>query len=248
MSGLKLAASYSFYPHQLGLCGPSEEKSRKILFRFLAGEKIASSIIKKILRQFKAAFPYYCLIAKANKIKNPFDRKVIEAYWLGNNFLEKISFKDLKKFFSQNFPHLSNNFLFLSLEKTQLSVLKIRPHHNFHVLLVGSVSGRIYPFRELLEKCLIGWGKVKKIKKESKIKNKVIIESPKIIIKKGKCYLGKSQRKLVFWNEIFLPQLQKNDWVSTHWDWVVQILNQKELSQLKKYTTLALRVFNNLKK
>jgi len=87
MSGLRIAALYGIYPHQLGFCGP--EKKSKLLVNYLLGKKVSEEKIREILKQFKGAYLYYERIAKKNRIKDVFDEKVVKAYWIGNNLLEK---------------------------------------------------------------------------------------------------------------------------------------------------------------
>lgn len=139
MSGLKLAACYSFPPYKLGLCGPSGKKSRGRL------------ATQKILKQFKSAYCYYKLIAKSNNIKNIFNKRVIKAYWIGNELLEKVSLKDFKNLVSLEFN---------LPEKAKLITQKNLAHHNAHVELIGSVAGRI-KFNEKLKKlCKISYREV----------------------------------------------------------------------------------------
>ena len=87
MLGLRIAALYGIYPHQLGFCGP--EKESKLLVDYLSGKKISEQKIKGILKQFKGAYPYYERIAENNRIKDVFNEKVVKAYWIGNSLLKK---------------------------------------------------------------------------------------------------------------------------------------------------------------
>ena len=103
MPGVKLAALYGIYPHLLGFCGPLEKSETKIILDFLSGFNVPEKKIRKILKEFKGAYFYYKLIAKSNKIKNPFDEKVVRAYWIGNSLLEKVKIKDLKKMIANDF-------------------------------------------------------------------------------------------------------------------------------------------------
>lgn len=80
MSGLKLAALYSIKPHQLGFCGPKDDET---LLRYLKGKKnVSEKKVRKILEGFEGAYPYYQRIAKSNNIKDPFDERVVRAYWI----------------------------------------------------------------------------------------------------------------------------------------------------------------------
>jgi len=84
MQGIRIAALYGFYPHRLGFCGPQKNSAKKTLLDYLSGEKISEQKIRKVLETFKGSFSYYKLITKSNGIENPFDEKVVKAYWIGN--------------------------------------------------------------------------------------------------------------------------------------------------------------------
>lgn len=226
MSGLRLAALYGLPPHQLGFCGPWNKK--RVLLDYLKGGRIFKKQAEKILEDFEAAFPYYKLIARSNGIKNPFNRKVVKAYWLGNNLLARVKINDLKKMIAEDF----------SKPKQKISK-NLKPHHSFHVLVIGSVTGRIKFDDRLRDLCRICWGKVKKI---SKNKKKIIIEYQPLLRKK-KFFLGKAVKKEIAWKQDLTPKLKVGDWVSFHWDQIIEILGPEDLQNLKKYTQL---ILNNL--
>ena len=49
--------------------------------------------LELLARQFAGAWPYLEFIAGVSGIKDPLDRRVVEAYWLGNDLLERIDMK-----------------------------------------------------------------------------------------------------------------------------------------------------------
>src|SRR3989344_6013550 len=86
-SGTILWARYSFSPNRLKYCGPDANLD---LFE-CAARQTAERKLREILSEFEAAFPYIRFIASENKIHDPFDWRVTEAYWLGNDLLKKVS-------------------------------------------------------------------------------------------------------------------------------------------------------------
>jgi len=208
MSGLRLAALYGIKPHLLGFCGP---KNDGMLLKFLNGDAVPLKQIRKILEQFEGAYPYYEFIAKKNGIKDPFNKKVVRAYWVGNKLLEKAG--------------------------------GIKSHHSYHVLVVGSVTGRIVLKGKLLDLCRIGWGRVTKVKVKSHAyrqagpKLKVIYRP---LIGRKKLKLGKPIRKEIDWDKDLLPKVKIGDWVSFHWNQAVEILAKEDIKNLEKYTKIAL--------
>jgi hypothetical protein len=211
MSGLRLAALYGIKPFLMGFCGPQGKLDKAILSKFLKNKKVPEKKVIKILEQFEGAYPYYEFIAKKNGIKDPFNKKVVRAYWVGNKLLEKAG--------------------------------GIKSHHSYHVLLVGSVTGRIVLKGKLLDLCRVGWGKVEKLKVKSHAyrqagqKLKVIYQP---LIGKKKLKLGKPIRKEIDWDKDLLPKVKIGDWVSFHWNQAVEVLTKEDIKNLEKYTKLTL--------
>lgn len=201
--GLKRACLYSLPPHKLGYCGP-EEKKTSLILDFIKNNQSSREEIEDILKKFVAAYMYYKMIANENGIKNPFSKKVIEAYWLGNNLLDVFLKKD-----------------------------KVIPFHAYHVLVVGSITGKIVFDDKLRDLCRISWGQVKELEND-----KVLVEYQPLIRKKGKFALGSLIAKEVKWNKDFVPKMRKGDKVSIHWDTVIEIISGKELKNLEKYTLM----------
>jgi hypothetical protein len=84
--GALLFGHYAFPPNRLGYCGPDDHQA---LFQYVVERRTDSGLLE-LERRFEGAFPYPHLIALANKIADPFDRRVVEAYWLGNRYLESV--------------------------------------------------------------------------------------------------------------------------------------------------------------
>lgn len=218
MLGLKLAAIYSYPPCKLGFCGTKIKNASKILADFIQGKKISLAKVRRVLENFEASYFYYQLIARANGIKDPFDYKVVEAYWLGNKLLDKVKTTDLKKL-------VLNKFVGPGL------LSKAKPHHSFHVLIIGSITGRVRFTAKVYDLCRIGWGKVIGIK-NSKLK----VKSRPLLIKNNKFLLGKEIEKEITWDRRFLSDLKLGDVVSFHWNIACQVINKREKENLLKYT------------
>ncbi|MGB9706789.1 MAG: DUF6390 family protein [Microgenomates group bacterium] len=263
MSGLKLAALFGFYPHKLGFCGLQENSAKKTLLSYLSGEKIPEQKIRKILETFKGAFSYYKLIAKSNRIEDPFDEKVVKAYWIGNQLLEKVPVDSLKEMIIKEF--VGPGFLSKKIaeKKAKEVPLTSKAHHSFHVLVMGSVSDRIILEGKLLDLCRIAWGKVIRTcslrsqdlvfslcseigykKRGTENPNRIIIEYQPLQKRRKKYFLGEPIHKIVFWEKKFIPEIKIGDKVATHWNHIVQILSPKDLNYLKKYTQITIDSLN----
>lgn len=233
MSGLKIAALYSFPAGRFGLCGMGEEASHEI-FHFLIGEKVSK--IKKILKTFKEALFYYQLIAKENKIKDYFDEKVVRAYWIGNELLERVKIESLKKMVKEKLKNPK-------LAKVLPDFAK--PHHSFHVLVAGPMRKDLEMTEGMKDLCKISWGKVLKIP-NSKLNLQEIIVEYQPLLKEREWFLGKPTKRKIFWQKRILPKLKVGDLISFHWDFVLEKLSENEAKILKKYTQQAIQVSNQL--
>lgn len=227
-----MAISYGYAPCILGLCGPQDKKRKDIIIRYLKNPKKFEKEVEKILQDFKGAYPYYKLIAQANKIKNPLNVKVVEAYWLGNALLKKVKVSDFKRMMKDDFLPLGH----MSPKKIENMPKNALPYHNFHVLHIGSVTGRFKETKPGLDLCRVSWGKIKEIKKE-----KIIVERQPIEFKK-KISLAKPVSRTIKWNKNILPKAIIGDWVSIHWDTAIEKINQKKLNNLKDYTQKVLQM------
>src|SRR5919109_3975315 len=126
-AGALLAARFSFMPNRLGYCGPEENRT---ILDYLA-EGHSDRGLEQILARFAGAFPYCSFIAAAHGIPDPFDRRVIEAYWIGNELLERVDLADLSRYLEERFGRRLPALLLRPL-RGQIPA-GTRPHHNCHV-------------------------------------------------------------------------------------------------------------------
>lgn len=242
MSGLRLAALYGIVTQRLGFCGPQEKPVKKTLLNYLSGKKISTEKIRKILKDFKGAFPYYKLIAKSNKIKDPFDERVVKAYWIGNRLLEKVRTTDLKKMIIDDFSTPSLFKKKDTKEKAKKIPQGSKPHHSFHVLMVGSVSGKILLTEKLMDLCRIGWGRVIGLNKSQ---NQIKVKYQPLVFKKAPC-LGVLKEKSLIWDKDILPNIKIGDQISFHWNHAIQVLDKRDIENLQRYTKRTLDIFKKL--
>lgn len=87
LEGLKLAALYSYG------CQKAERlKINDLLSDFIiagTNRDVVEENLKKLL-----SYAWYQIIARSNKIKDPFDERVVRTYWTGSRLLRKIRGKD----------------------------------------------------------------------------------------------------------------------------------------------------------
>ena len=235
MRGLKIAALYSFPPGRFGLCGMGEEASHQIL-HFLKGEKVPN--IKEILETFEGSLFYYKLIAKENKISDYFDEKVVKAYWIGNELLEKVRISKLKEMVAK---HLKKPKLAKKLPENS------KAHHSFHVLIAGPMRKDLTMTEGMKDLCKISWGKILDVE-DYKLEISTLIVEYQPLLKDDKWFLGDLTRRRIFWFKSILPKVKIGDFVSFHWDLALERLSKDDLKSLLKYTKSSIEVANYLKK
>ncbi|MDO8529384.1 MAG: DUF6390 family protein [bacterium] len=224
--GAKLAISYGYVPCKLGLCGPEDKKKKKIIDQFLNGNSKLKKEIEKILKEFKGAYPYYKLIACSNGISDPLNLKVVEAYWIGNSLLKKVTVAEFSKMMEKEFLPLGK----MPREKIDKLPKKAIPYHSFHVLFIGSVTGRFKESKKGLDLCRVSWGKIQKIGED----DIAVLRQPLNFGKK--ISLGKPELKEINWNKKILPKIKIGEWVSIHWGTAIEKLDTNKLKNIKKYT------------
>lgn len=232
MEGLKLATVYGLMPHEMGFCGPQLAASQRILRGFLVG-KNSSKEAQDVLEKFEGAYPYYQLIAQSNEIDDPFDERVVRAYWIGSELLDNVSISDLRQTVIEKFSYPGLLSKEIAQEKAEAIPNQAKPHHSFHVYIIGSVTGVIdLSDLGLKNLCRVSWGKVLEIKDDN-----ILMEYQSVSGEK-ELKLGEKKTKNITWDKDVLPELKIGDWISTHWNLAVQILSEDDIKNLEKYTLL----------
>ncbi|MFH0780098.1 MAG: DUF6390 family protein [Parcubacteria group bacterium] len=230
--GLLQCARYAFMPNKLQFCGGNKNSA---LFEYCVNA-VSEPPLETLLREFRTLHPYLRLIADANKISDPFDHRVVEAYWIGNELLENIR---MNKFYWHLIDglELKKKIKLSEFDKLALKIpLGAKPHHSFHVFNVYLRTGHL-PIEHTLEtmnSCRIGWGRIKKI-----LKNEIEIKTSDLIVRNNRLGLGEPAIKKIaykFIDQCFLKNPKENDWVSYHWNWACEIINEQQVSNLKKYS------------
>jgi hypothetical protein len=241
--GLELCTRYAFMPNKLSYCGGDKNSE---LFEYGVRGK-SDPFLASILGEFETLYPYLRLIADNNKIRDLFDYRVVEAYWIGNPLLNN---SNVSKFYW----HLIDNLKIKKKVKPETfeSIAGklpkgMLPHHNFHVLNVWIRTGHLAITHTLntMNKCRIGWGKVTKVNSSS-----LEVMSPALIYVDDILKLSEPQRITVnhkFSDRGFVEP-KVNDLVSLHWDFVCDIITKEQMINLHKYTLEAIVLANLDKK
>jgi hypothetical protein len=235
--GLLLFAQYAFMPNRLGYCGGDVHG---VFETCAAGE--TSPDVRAWALQFEGAYPYLKLIASANDIPDPFDPRVVEAYWVGNALLQNASYAPLYTSLRERFAsRVSQKNLDLILGQVPQGA---HPFHAFHVFDVCRRTGALAESLPTLDSCRISWGQVQSVSNGS-----LNVAVPPVVFQEGKLVLGAPQLRLVT-RQVngrgFVNQVGVGDWVSIHWNWACDVLTPRRLNQLKEYTAQSLALANRV--
>jgi len=240
--GFSLCAKYAFMPNRLKYCGPNNEIT---LFDYARTETIDQGLVD-ILKKFETFNPYLKLIAKANNIKEPFNKKVVEAYWLGSSLLNKVSMNNLYQNLLDE-HHLARR---LKLNQWKEIIYKIpegaKPHHSFQVLNVFINTGhRIKGALSTLNCCMITSGKV--IGATTFKSDYLWVETKRLLLEGNKMVFKKRIKKKVrykFNNQGFVENIKKGDLVSLHWDFVCEKISLNQAKRLDAWNQYHLNIAN----
>lgn len=207
--------------------------------KFILGELSIPQILPT-LEKFEAAYAYYRLIAEKNKMPSPFNKKVVEAYWLGNELLDKFTADDLRQFIIKRLCQPGLLSKKEAVKRAALVPAGSKPHHSFHVMVLGSITGSVdfTGNTKLKDTCRVGWGRVVSAKggPASGGKTGKITVSYDPLMGKKTIEFGKQTRKEIIWDKDLLPSIEVGDWVSFHWNYAIQKLNEENIINLYKYT------------
>jgi hypothetical protein len=240
-SGPELFARFAYGPNRLGYCGPDAADE-------LFGEGTTGGndrALRKLARGFEGAWPYLELIAGANGLADPLDRRVVEAYWLGNSLLDAVGPGRFGASLSDRFrPRLGpDGWRWLAGKPSAGAV----PVHAFHVLdvfpRIGLLrSGSVDRALEVMDSCRIRWGRVLERDGDWLVTNVVPLS-----LTEGRLRLGPPRaERIQAWRDGagFVGSLAPGDIIAVHWSWACIRLTLAELALLVGWTQREIAVAN----
>jgi hypothetical protein len=227
---------YAFMPNRLRYCGGDDNRT---LFEY-GTEGVSDGGLQPLLRQFSGALPYLKLIAQANNLADPFDARVVEAYWIGNELLEGVEVRQLYDALLERFDkQLTGRTRDLVLGKAPAGA---HPHHSFHVLDVHSRVGELGNTMRTLDECRVSLGHVMSVEAAE-----LVVERQPVGMCDGKLVLEEARTERVL-RQVdgrgFAEDAAPGDWVSIHWGWVCEVLDDRQRRNLERYTRYHLAIAN----
>jgi uncharacterized protein DUF6390 len=240
LPGPVLFARFAFPPNRLGLCGP--ESGWTLPEHVRSGR--TDPELARIARQFEGAYPYLELIASENRIADPLDARVVEAYWLGNDLLEHVGPRARHDDLTDRFRARTARREWSWLEAKAGGASAV--HHSFHVLeilpRIGMIRGGLPPdLTAVLERCLVRPGRVLAVDGDA-----LEVELPALAFRDGRLHLDPPRPARLAWagDETFGDVLLPGDDVAVHWDRVCGRLTPAQASRLSSVTRRNLAVAN----
>jgi hypothetical protein len=238
-AGALLFARYAYPPNALGLCGADSPGT--LLEYGDAGESDRG--LAELARTFEGAWPYLTLIAEANRIEDPLDPRVVEAYWVGNGLLAHVPPATLARHVRERFRGRLG-----SAGERIPSVVAAGavPHHCFHVFAlypwIGLLrSGIIDEPLHVLDQCRTTPALVLSLDGESA----EVLAEP-LLWDGDRLRLGEPERRRVRWRDggrAFARPLP-GGLVSLHWDFVCDVLTAEAAGRLAGVTRRVLAAVN----
>jgi hypothetical protein len=239
-NGAILFARYAYPPNELGYCGPPDHQA---LLEYGAEGTVDPGLVE-LARGFAGAWPYLEFIAGATGIRTPLDRRVVEAYWIGGDLLDRIDLVAFGNSLVERFRRRAGSGWSSLAEAIPVGAV---PNHAFHVFgvypWVGLLrTGRSSTPLDHLDQCRIRWGQV------------VSTDGDEVtVLSRPLSYdgtdIGLGERRLETVRRAvdgvgFLDPFRPGDWVSMHWGWVCDRLSRRQLHLLRRSTLRQFEITN----
>jgi len=236
-------ARYAYGPNRLGYCGP--DAADELLGEAAEGGDLRR--IRELAIGFEGAYPYLELIARSNGIADPLDERVVEAYWLGSDLLDRVPAAGFGASVEARFkPRVRGDaWRWLATKAPQGA----RPVHAFHVLDVFPVVGLLRgghtdDVLRTIDSCRIRWGRVLE-----RIGGQLVVDAVPLEYADGRLRLGPARPETIRgWQDGlgFLDDenVQIGDVLAIHWDWACERLDPRRLATLRSWTERQLRIAN----
>lgn len=238
--GPLLFARYAYAPNALGYCGADEPRT---LLEY-GDTRESDAGLAELARSFEGAWPYLALIAAANRIDDPLDPRVVEAYWVGNGLLGRIGPDALARHVEDRFRGRVGRGWQDILDAVAHGAV---PHHSFHVFAVYPWLGLMRtgivnePLR-VLDQCRTTPALVQAVDDDS-----AEVLAPLLVWNGKELVLGPWAGREVRWRAdglTFAEALRPGDWVSLHWDFVCERLSRRRARSLLLATSRSLEAVN----
>ena len=221
--GALLFARYAYPPNELGYCGPDGAAA------LLRAEEHAE--IARRARQFEGAWSYLEFIARSAGVSDPLDERVVEAYWIGNDLLDRVDPHALLDWLRDRFAGQPGG-------TWRDSGARAAAHHSFQVF-------EVYPWATMLrrnhspvavsvlDRCRIRTGVVQAVHAET-----ATVRSRPLVWDGVVLTAGPAADEVVRWasnGRSLLAGPAPGDRVALHWDWICDRLTAEQGARIEAW-------------
>ncbi|MYS18697.1 hypothetical protein GA0115240_10045 [Streptomyces sp. DvalAA-14] len=219
--GALLFARYAYPPNELGYCGPPDASA------LLRADATAG--IEGQARQFEGAWCYLEFLAESAGLPDPLDERVVEAYWIGNDLLDKTDPAAL-------LDRMLDRFRGQLGGTWREAADRALAHHSFQVF-------DVYPWARMLraagnptalsvlDQCRIRTGVVLAVDGES-----AAVESRPLTWDGHAMLPGPPRREAARWStggRSLIARPRPGDRVALHWDWVCDVITEEQAARVE---------------
>ncbi|MFZ0829583.1 MAG: DUF6390 family protein [Thermoplasmata archaeon] len=227
MDGVALCARFSIATNRLQFCGPAD--AAPDLYRAITTDE-GHPEAREHLSRFEALMPYLEAIGRKHGL-DPFDSRVVEAYWIGNSLLDAMDAPDFRALLDT----LVRRGLPRSFAHRLAEHLPARPwfHHAFHVSFVGvgNVTGHVETTLANMEACRPAPGTVRR-----RTGTTLTVERSSWAVRDGRLVPGPLTPVEIPYDPHVLPAVREGETVVLHWGWPAVQLEAGQRSALEEYT------------
>lgn len=240
VDGELLHARHALQPNSLGYCGPDENGR---ILEHLHTSSVSDDLTSTLMK-FEAAYPFVRMIAKSTG-RQPFDKEVTEAYWIGNPLLDQVEPSDFFQFAHQGLGKRMKKPEARSIFRDLGHLAK--PHHTFYVLGMFARSNIKTANRgklvELMDSCRVSWARVLEVKQKT-----LVVERRPLALQDDRLSVAGAEKREVHYDSEIPPfsTVKRGDWVSLHWNFASEKLTKYQLKNLVSYTNLDIEATNRI--
>ncbi len=236
MDGVALCARFSLATNRLQFCGPAD--AEPTLYRAITrGSDLPRA--RAALSRFEALYPYLAALGAKHSL-DPFDERVVEAYWIGNSLLDRCDAEDFRRILAalgrRGLPRPTIERLLAHLPGRPI------PHHAFHVTFVGvgEVTGHVETTLANIEHCRPSLATVTAVERDE-----LEVERTPYEVRDGRLVPGAPARSRVRYDPKVVPGVRAGAKVALHWEHPALVLTESRADALARYTERSVAAANS---
>jgi hypothetical protein len=200
--------------------------------------------LQKLLVGFETLYPYLSHIARCNHIKDPFDSRVVEAYWIGNELLNNVDKQQLHQHYVDGLrlkDKMKPEVFHLLEDRIRNGIL---PNHTHHAIAVPKKMGQqnMDVTVDFMDSCRVSWGTVTEVSGP-----KITVRYEPIVESNNMLSLGSPIEKTIIRRleaDYDIEMLQVGQYITMHWDIPCEVLTKPIVQNLKTHTLRAIEIAN----